>query len=158
MCRPFLELLDALVGLHGSATALEHEGTGDDADGQGSLRAGDVGDDGGCSGPGPATFAGGDEHHVGATDHLAQFVGMGLGGHATDLGVGTRSEAPREFATDVDLVVRVAGDQGLGVGVDGDKHDPAQTRVDHPVDGVDAATADADDLDDREVVLGHARH
>ena len=43
--------------------------------------------------------------------------------------------------------------QGLGVGVDRDELDPAQADLDHPVDRVDAAAADADDLDDGEVVV-----
>src|SRR5690606_6633254 len=44
------------------------------------------------------------------------------------------------------------------VGVDGDELDPFQPGVDHPVDGVDAAAADADDLDHGEVVLWRAGH
>ena len=39
----------------------------------------------------------------------------------------------------------------LGVGVRGDELDAAQACVDHAVDGVGSAAADADDLDDREV-------
>ena len=35
---------------------------------------------------------------------------------------------------------------------------PFEPGVDHAVDGVDAAAADADDLDDGEVVLGCAGH
>ena len=41
----------------------------------------------------------------------------------------------------------------LGVGVDGDELDAAKAELDHAVDGVDTATADADDLDHGEVVL-----
>jgi len=43
--------------------------------------------------------------------------------------------------------------RGLGVGVDGDELHPLQAHVDHPVDGVDTAASDADDLDDGQVVL-----
>ena len=42
----------------------------------------------------------------------------------------------------------------LRVGVDGDELDPGQAGVDHAVDGVRAAAADADDLDHGEVVAG----
>src|SRR6185312_9535899 len=40
------------------------------------------------------------------------------------------------------------------VGVDGDELDAPEACLDHPVHRVDAAAADADDLDHREVVLG----
>ena len=37
--------------------------------------------------------------------------------------------------------------KGLGVGVDGDEADVGEPGVDHPIDGVAAATTDADDHD-----------
>ena len=49
-------------------------------------------------------------------------------------------------------------EQRLRVGVDRDELDALQARVDHPVDGVATAAADADDLDHREVVLRLAQH
>ena len=59
---------------------------------------------------------------------------------------------------DVELDVGVAHEQRLRIGVDGDELDALQTGVDHAVDGVDAATTDADDLDDGEIVLRSAGH
>jgi hypothetical protein len=47
--------------------------------------------------------------------------------------------------------------QRLRVGVDGDELNALQTVLDHPVDGVHAAPADADDLDECQVVL-RCRH
>ena len=47
--------------------------------------------------------------------------------------------------------VGVGHQERLGVGVHGDELDAAQARVDHAVDGVGAAAADADDLDDGEI-------
>src|SRR5660397_219968 len=41
-----------------------------------------------------------------------------------------------------------------GVGVDRDEIDALQPHLDHAVDGVDTATADAHYLDDRQVILG----
>ena len=70
---------------------------------------------------------------------------------AADLGVGAAAEAVRDLLADVDLDVGVAGLQRLGVGVDGDELDAADTDVDHAIDGVGAAAADADDLDRRHV-------
>ena len=120
--------------------------------------AGDLGDDRGRTGAGAAALAGGDEHHVGALDHLLDLVAVRLGGAAADLGIAAGAEPAGEVATDVELDVGVAHQQRLRVGVDGDELDALQPGVDHPVDGVDAATADADDLDDGEIVLGRAGH
>ena len=71
-------------------------------------------------------------------------------------GFNDESATPDLKATDlaayVDLHVGVAHLQRLGVGVHGDELDPAQARVDHAIDGIRAAAADADDLDNGEVV------
>ncbi len=70
-----------------------------------------------------------------------------------DLGVGAGAEPAGQLAADVELDVGVAHQQRLRVGVDRDELDALEADLDHPVDGVDAAAADADDLDDGEVVL-----
>ena len=110
-----------------------------------------------AAGAGAAALAGGDEHHVGALEDLLDLLAVLLGGLAADLGVAAGAEAAGQLAADVELHVGVAHQQRLGVGVDGDELDALQPGVDHPVDGVDAAAADADDLDDRQVVLGRCR-
>jgi len=76
-----------------------------------------------------------------------------LGGTTADLGVRSGSEAAGDLATDVELDVRVAHQQRLGVRVDGDELDAAQAEFDHAVDSVDTAATDADHLDYGEVVL-----
>ena len=144
---------DALLGLRLAALALEAERLGDDTDGERADRLGDAGDDGRAAGAGSAALAGGDEDHVGAGEGLLDLLGVVLGGATADLGVGAGAEAAGEVAADVELDVGVAHQQRLGVGVDRDELDPAQAELDHAVDGVDAAAADADDLDDGEVVL-----
>jgi hypothetical protein len=58
-----------------------------------------------------------------------------------------------EIAADVQLDVGIAHQQRLGVRVHCNELDPAKPGLDHPVDRVDAAAADAHDLDDRQVVL-----
>ena len=147
------QLVDAGLGLVGAAPALEGERPGDHADGQRAERAGDVGHDGRAAGAGAAALAGGHEDHVGPLEHLLDLLAVVLGGLAADLGVGAGAEPAGELAADVELDVGVAHQQRLRVGVDGDELDALETDLDHPVDGVDAAAADADDLDDREVVL-----
>ena len=51
----------------------------------------------------------------------------------------------------MDLDGRVARAERLDVGVDSEELDLADSGVDHAVDGVESCTADADDLDHREV-------
>src|SRR5690606_15373519 len=102
----------------------------------------------------PAALTGGDEHHVGTGEGLGDLLAALFGGLAAHVGVAAGAEAPGQLAADGELDVGVAHDERLGVGVDGDELDALQAGVDHAVDGVDTATADADDLDHRQVVLG----
>jgi hypothetical protein len=102
---------------------------------------------------GAAAFTCGDENHVGTLEHLFDLVGVVIGRLTPDPGVGAGTEATGELATDVELHVSVAHQQRLRVGVDRDELDALEADLDHPVDGVDAAAPDSDDLDHGEVVL-----
>ena len=125
----------------------------DHADGQRAELAGDRGDDGRATGSGSTAFPGGDEDHVGTLEHLLDLLAVVLGGLAADVGIGTRAEAPGHLPTDVELDVGIGHQQGLRIGVDRDELDPTQADLDHPVDGVHTTAADADDLDDGQVVV-----
>jgi hypothetical protein len=85
---------------------------------------------------------------VGAAQQLLDVVLGVLGGLAPDLGVGARAQTAGRVASDVELDVGVAHQQRLRVGIDGDELDALEALFDHPVDGIDAAAADADHLDD----------
>ena len=85
---------------------------------------------------------------------IFNFLGVVLGGLAADLRVGAGAQTARELAAHVELHVCVAHEQRLGVGVDRDELDSLEPDFDHPVDGVDATAADADDLDNGQIVLG----
>src|ERR1019366_5193414 len=76
-----------------------------------------------------------------------------LGRQPPDLGVASRTEPPGELATDVQLEVGIAHQEGLGIGVGGDELDTAQTGVDHAVDGIDPATTHPYHFDDGEIVV-----
>ena len=119
---------------------------------------GDLGDDGPATGAGAATFAHGDEDHVGALEHLFDLVAVILGRLAPDLRVGSGTEAAGELTPDVELDVGVAHQQRLRVGVHRDELDALEAGVDHAVDRVAAAAPDSDDLDHGEVVLWLAQH
>ncbi len=152
------ELGDPCLGLHGPDPSLESEGSGHDPNGQGTQIARDIGNDWRTTRPGAATLARGDEDHVGALQGLLDDAAILLGRAAPDLRVAARAEPTGELLADVELELRVTHEQRLGVGVDGDELHAFEAGVDHPVDGVDAATADADDLDDGQVVLGCEGH
>ena len=93
------------------------------------------------------------KHHVGAAQDLLDLVAVVLGGVAADVGVGPGAEAAGQLPADVELDVGVAHQQRLRIGVDGDELDALEPDLDHAVDGIHAATADADHLDDRQVVV-----
>ena len=153
-----LQALDALLGLHRAAPALEAERAGDHGDRQGPDAPGDLGDDRGGAGAGAAALARGDEHHVGPGDGLLDLGSVGLSRLAADIGIAAGAEATGQVPSDVELHLGVAHQQRLGVGVDGDEVDALQAGVDHAVDGIDTAAADAHDLDHGQVVLGIADH
>ena len=72
---------------------------------------------------------------------------MRLGRLLADLGVAPGAEAACELAADVELDVGVAHQKRLRIGVHGDELDALQPGVDHAVDGIHAASADAHHLD-----------
>src|SRR5439155_4483916 len=90
---------------------------------------------------------------------LLQLVAALLRGGQSDHGIGACAQPARRLRADVDLQVGVAHHQRLGVRVDGDELDARKAGVDHAVDRVRTVAADADDLDDREVVarLSHLK-
>ena len=149
----FFQRRDAGLGLRLAAATLEAERLRDDADGEGADRLGDAGDDRGAARAGAAALARGDEDHVGPGEGLFDLFGVVFGSATAHLGVGAGAETAGELAADVELDVGVAEQQCLGVGVDGDELDSAETELDHAVDGVDATAADTDDLDHGEVVM-----
>ena len=141
-----------------AAAALEAERPRHDADRERLELARELGDDGRRTGAGAAALAGGDEDHVGALERLLQLVAALHPGGVTDDRIGAGAEAARRLRADVDLHVGVAHQQRLRVGVHGDELDAGQARVDHAVDRVRAAAADADDLDHGQVVPGTISH
>src|SRR5918999_721232 len=146
------EAVDALHCLAHALGALEVERLGHDADCEGAdLLLRHLGDHRRGTGAGAAALTGGHEDHVRAFERLLDLVAALIRRAIADLGVGSGAEALGELVADLELDVGVAHLERLGVGVDGDELDPLEARVHHAVDGVGAAAADADDLDDRQV-------
>src|SRR5699024_5031295 len=86
--------------------------------------------------------------------YLLDLLRVILGGLLPDLRVRAGTEAAGVLLAHVQLDVGVRHQQRLRIGVDGDELDALQAGFDHAVDRVDTAAADADDLDDCEIVLG----
>ena len=147
-----------------SATSLrlapsKRERLGHDADGQRARLLRDLGHDRSRAGPGPATETRGDEDHVRVGEGLGDLLGVLLRRALADRGVAAGTEAAGDLVADPDLVRRVGLEERLGVRVAGDELDAHHLGPDHPVDGVAAAAADADDADQREVLgIGTQRH
>ena len=145
LCVPDLRLL-------GAPAPLERERLRDDADRERAELAAELGHDGCAAGAGAAALAGRDEDHVRALQGLLQLVATLACSREADRGIGPGAEAARRLRADVDLHVRVGHQERLRIRVDGDELDAAEAGVDHAVDRVRAAAADADDLDHREIV------
>ncbi len=154
----FLSSRDAEVRLRRTHPSLEAERPGHDADRERPDLARDLRDDRRGAGARSAAFTGGDEDHVRALQDLLDLVAVLVGGVPPDLRVRARAETPRRLASDVELHLGLGHEQGLRIGVHRDELHAAQPAFDHAVDGVHAAPADPDHLDDGEVVLRRIHH
>src|SRR5919206_269762 len=140
------QAVDALLRLARALRALELERPRDHADREGAdLVLGDLGDHRRRARTGSAALTRGDEDHVRALERLLDLVARLGSGALADLRVGAGPQPLRELVADVQLDVGVRHLERLGVGVAGDELDAREARVDHAVDGVGSAAADADD-------------
>ena len=143
------QLLDAGLRLLGAGRALEAEGAGDHADHQrvGIGLLGGLGHHGRGAGAGPPAHAGGDKEQVRVGHRfLYKLVGFQRGFLAPG-GVAADPQALGEVLADLDAVGGLAAAEVLRVGVHRHELHQAHVGFDHAVDGVAAASADADDLD-----------
>ena len=111
------------VGQAHPVAAFEVEGLGDHADGQDAALARALGDDRRRAGAGAAAHAGGDEHHVGAVEVLAD---LGADSSAADMPTSGWAPAPRPWVTvdaELDAPVGLGEGELLGVGVGDDELD-----------------------------------
>ena len=121
------------------------EGTRHDRDHKRAQLASHLADHRSGAGPRPAPHPGGDEHQVRALQHVTDVLGV-LGDRlAPHARTGARAEALGKTLPDLDGVGRPGDGERLGVGVGRDELDTLQLLVDHPVDGVAARAANADD-------------
>src|SRR5581483_7847170 len=146
------EIVDALLREEAALAALELEGLRHDGDRERADVLRDLGDDRRGPGPGAATHAGGHEDHVRLFERLVQLLAVVLGRLASDGRVRARAKTLRDLVADADLVGGVAHEERLRVGVHRDELDAHELGADHPIDRVRSAAADADDLNEREIL------
>ena len=141
----FAHLLHAVKSHAYLVLALELEGDGDDADGEDAQLLSYGSHNGTGARARTAAHAGGDEHHLGSvlegrSDGFPALLGI----LACHLGLGAGAEAGSDLQTVGDGGVL----EGLTVGVDGEEGNVLDALVEHVGDGIHAAPADTDDLDD----------
>ena len=115
-----------LVGLAQAHLALEVKRPGDDPDREGSLLAGDFGNDRRGSGPGAAPHPRGHENHVRPAEGRGQIFAVLLGGSLPLAGVAAGTEPLGELGPDLKGMVSLGILEGLQVGVDGQELDTPQ--------------------------------
>src|SRR3954462_378447 len=146
---------DALVGLAHPLRALEVERLRDDAHGERTdLVLRDLGDDGRGARAGAAALTGRDEHHARALERLLDVVARLRRGALADVRIRSGAETLGELRADVQLEVGVRHLARLGVRVGRDELHAGEPGVAHPVHGIGATAADADDLYDCEITAG----
>src|SRR5439155_8797594 len=91
----------------------------------------------------------GHEHHVGAVERLDDLLGVLERRLPADVRIGARAQAFRQLAADLQLDRGGILPERLQIGVGDDELDALEAHVDHAVDGVAPAAANADHFDAR---------
>ena len=141
-----LQLADAGVGQAHAVAALEVEGLGDHAHSQDAALAGALGDDRGRPGAGAAAHAGGDEHHVGAVQVLADLQDASSP-RSCRLGMGARASLGRQ--TPSWMRRSVLAKASCWASCSRPQLNAFKPGLDHVVDRIAAGPADAKDHDAR---------
>src|SRR6266851_4000510 len=141
------ERVEAALRLHLPFLAFELERLGDDGDGQRAELAGEAGDDRRGAGAGTAAEARRHEDHVGAVDGLDDLFRVLERGLTPDVRIGAGAKPFGQLAADLQVHRGGVGAQRLQIRVHDHEFDAVESGLDHAVDGIAAAPADADDLD-----------
>src|SRR5437867_5422395 len=147
--RKVPELLESVLRVLRADRALRPERERADRNRQGARLFRELREDRGAPCPRAASKAARDEHHVRTLDDRPQFV-RGLAGRLlADLGERASSQAPRDAASQEELVRGPDDEEMLGVRVRGEQLRPDDPGFDEAVNRVAAAASDPDDLDVR---------
>jgi hypothetical protein len=141
------ELEDPLLGHLAPPRPLEAERLGHHGHGEGADVLRHMRDDRRRAGSGPAAHAAGDEHHVGAVEHVEDFRVRLERRVPAHLRVRAGAEAAGQLQAELQPGGRPGAAERLRVGVGRDELDPEQAGVDHPVHRVASPAPDSDHLD-----------
>ncbi len=144
-----LQLGDAGFRAAHPALAFEVERLGHHPDGENPELARHPRDDRRRAGAGAAAHAGGDEHHVGAAEMIADLIDHFLGRRAADIRLRAGAETLGDLNPHLDDALGLGQRERLGVGVGDDEIDALQPGGDHVVDGVAAGATDTEHCDAR---------
>ena len=138
----FLQFANAAIGGPHPALALEVEWLGYDADRENPEVARRFGNDRSGAGAGAAAHSGGDEHHVGAGQVIADLVDDLFGRSAAHIGLRAGAQTFGCLDAHLDDPFGLRHRERLRVGISDDKIDALQASGDHVVDRVAAGAAD----------------
>src|SRR2546428_8187266 len=140
---------DAHFRLTHALAALEQKRLRHDSDRQRAQVPCDLRNDGRRAGLGAASHAAGDKHEVRALQGVQHFVAILFDGLAADFRPRPGAEPARQLFADLDFDIGFVVEERLSIGIDRNELDSAHVLVDHSVQGVAAAAADADDFHPR---------
>ena len=129
--------------------ALEGERFGDYGHGECAKFLSQRGHDRRGSGSGTAAQTGRYKDHVGLAEQFNEALCVFQSSLAADLRIGAGSATAGELAADLQLDLSSRDAQRLFIGIDGGELHALDAGLDHAVDGVATAAADADDFDPR---------
>ncbi len=131
------------------ALAFEGEGLGDHRHGQDAEFACDFRDDRRGARARAAAHARGEEQHVRTLDHLDDALTILQRRLTADFRIGAGAETLRHARAELQRTGRPVPLERLRIGVHADELDALDTPLDHVIDGIAAAPAHTDHLDDR---------
>jgi hypothetical protein len=135
------QLRQALLGLPAPLGPLKREGLGDNGDRQCTELLGQRRHHGCRAGSGSAAHACGDEHHVGAFQHVNDSLGIFERRLAADFGIRARTQAIRNLGADGEPYRDGRGLERLRVGIEHAEFDAGHPFLQHARHSVASTTA-----------------
>src|SRR5450432_3377937 len=142
-----LEIRDALFSREQAFLAFKSERLGNNTNGQSTDLASDLRYNRAGTSSGPTTHASSNEDHIRAFKGFVDLLCILFGGLTADARIATRTEATSELIADANTMWRIGEQQGLSIGVNGNKLDAHHIRLYHAVHRITAPSADTDNTD-----------
>ena len=144
-----MQTADAFARLTHAYRSFEFEGSRNDADGKHAEAASDARDDGSRTRTRAAAHTGRDKDHVGAFEQIGDRLFVFFCGFFSDFRIASGAESLCDFPPDSDPRLGFRSVQILHIGIQHDKIDVRDIRIDHTVYRIRSAAAAADDFNNR---------